>query len=387
MRSRRAGAASAFLAQGLVFVLLTTKLPEVQERFDLSPGDFSLYMLGLIIAAGAGSLLGEAVAPRAGSAVVVRAGFALSAVTVPLLANAPNRGVLAAMMAVYGLAIGAVDAGSNMQGVAIEHEYGRPIMPTFHAAWTAGGILGTVLSWLTHTMSFAHSSWIVALVPLAVVGAPLLGRQADVAPSPDAERLRVPWRLILPVGAALVLFYMVDTAVTAWGPTYVHRVFDAPPWLVAIATLPYLVAALLGRVAGDGLTARFGATSLVRVSAGLGAAGLAVVVFAPVAAVAMLGFLVLGFGLAVVAPLSYSAAARIARLSGQSDVDDGGATTQVAHTARVDAVIARFNQFNYAGGLLGAVMTGAVGDGDLRVGFAVPMVLVLLIAPLARAFR
>jgi hypothetical protein len=54
--------------------------------------------------------------------------------------------------------------------------------------------------------------------------------------------------------------------------------------------------------------------------------------------------------------------------------------------ARVDAVIGRFNQFNYAGSLLGAVMTGLVGAGNLRLGFAVPMVLVLLIIPLARAF-
>jgi hypothetical protein len=32
------------------------------------------------------------------------------------------------------------------------------------------------------------------------------------------------------------------------------------------------------------------------------------------------------------------------------------------------------------------VLTGVVGSGDLRIGFAVPMVLVLGILPLARAF-
>jgi hypothetical protein len=36
--------------------------------------------------------------------------------------------------------------------------------------------------------------------------------------------------------------------------------------------------------------------------------------------------------------------------------------------------------------LLGAVMIGLVGAGNLRLGFAVPMVLVLGILPLARAF-
>jgi hypothetical protein len=49
-------------------------------------------------------------------------------------------------------------------------------------------------------------------------------------------------------------------------------------------------------------------------------------------------------------------------------------------------VIARFNQFNYVGALLGSVLTGLVGSGSLRVGFAVPMVLLLAMLPLARAF-
>jgi hypothetical protein len=53
----------------------------------------------------------------------------------------------------------------------------------------------------------------------------------------------------------------------------------------------------------------------------------------------------------------------------------------------VDAVIARFNQFNYLGALLGAVLTGVVGADNLRLGFAVPMILILGILPLARYFE
>ena len=87
----------------------------------------------------------------------------------------------------------------------------------------------------------------------------------------------------------------------------------------------------------------------------------------------------MGAGVAVIAPLSFSAAARIA--GDTPDLDP-----HLRH-ARVDAVIGRFNQFNYVGALFGAVLTGIVGSGNLRIGFAVPMVLVLGILPLARAFR
>lgn len=90
----------------------------------------------------------------------------------------------------------------------------------------------------------------------------------------------------------------------------------------------------------------------------------------------MVGFFVVGLGVAVVAPLAFSAAARVA----------GGSGDEAARRRRVDATIARFNQFNYVGALLGSVLTGAIGTGTLRVGFALPMVLVLGLIPLARHF-
>ncbi len=116
---------------------------------------------------------------------------------------------------------------------------------------------------------------------------------------------------------------------------------------------------------------------MLRFGALVASGALAVVVFAPTWPVAVVGFTLLGAGVAVIAPLSFSAAARIA---GGQELDPA------VRQARVDAVIARFNQFNYVGALLGAVLTGLVGSGSLRVGFAVPMVLILGILPLARAF-
>lgn len=380
---QRLAVAASFFGQGLVFISLTTKLPALQREFGLDPGMFSLLMLALVLCAGGGSLLGEWLAPRRGSAAALRLGFAVMALALPLLALAPSVPTLAATMALYGSSLGLVDAGTNMQGVAVEHEYGRPIMPTFHGAWTLGGILGTLGSLATHGISFTASAIGLALIPLALVAAPYL-RSGEPVPSvedePSVDKAKVPWRRIWLVGSAMVLFYMADTAVTTWGPTYLDKQFAAGAALVSVATLPYLAASLVSRGFGDHLAHRFGAPLLIRCAAVVAAVGLTAVVFAPSGLVAMTGFMVMGGGLAVIAPLSYSAAASIARES----VTD---SSPQAVRAGVDAIVARFNQFNYVGALLGAVMTGAVGNDSLRWGFAVPMVLVLLILPLAGAFR
>ncbi len=374
----RVAVRAAFLAQGLVFISLTTRLPRFSDEWDLSEVQLSGVLLMMVLLAGAGSLLAEAVARRRDSARVLRAGLLLAAVAVPVLTAAPDVGVFVAGLGTYGLALGLIDAGTNMQAVAVEHRYGRPLLPSFHGAWTLGGLIGAGLTLATSDLPLPATG-ALAVVPLALaLLAPFWPRDhgdpaSTTAPAPPTP---VPWHPILLVGLAMVLFYMVDTAATTWGPLYLDDVLATPERLVALATFPYLLASGLVRLAGDRLVAAHGPVRVLRAGAVVAAIGLVLVVAAPTWPVAVLGFTVLGAGVAVIAPLSFSAAARIAG-------DQGDPATR---QARVDAVIARFNQFNYLGALLGSVLTGLVGSGTLRVGFAVPMVLVIALVPLARAF-
>src|SRR5207253_959501 len=128
------------------FISMTTRLPRFQDRWDLSEIFVSGLLLMEVLLAGAGSALAELVAARGGSATTLRAGFVLQAVGLAAVAVAPQRGVFVGGLAVYGLGLGVVDAASNMQAVAVEHRYGRPILPSFHGAWTAGGIAATVVT-------------------------------------------------------------------------------------------------------------------------------------------------------------------------------------------------------------------------------------------------
>jgi MFS family permease len=374
LRRSRLAAGAAFFVQGLLFISLTTRQPMIQERWGLDELAVSGLLLMVVLLAGVGSVLAEVVAKRSSSAVVVRVGFVLATVGFAVLLVAPAFWVFVTGLAIYGLALGLVDASSNMQAVTVEHLYGRPILPSFHGFWTAGGVVGTVITLATASVDLGPKLLPLLVFPLAVLAAPFVRRDrlADTA-----EPLDVPWRRILLLGVAMVLFYMVDTAATTWGPVYLGGTLDAPTALTALATLPYLLATLLARAVGDGLVDRHGAVWMLRISGVVASLALAVIVFAPTWWVAVIGFAVLGGAVATIAPLSFSAAGAIAGgegLSGEARID------------KVDQVIARFNQFNYVGALLGAVLTGAVGSDNLRVGFAVPMVLILGIIPLAAQF-
>ena len=370
----RVAAAAGFLSQGLILLSLTTRLPDFQDRWGLTDVTLSVLLLMMILLAGAGSVTAEALAKRTDSALLLRVGLVTVAVGVPVLCTAPATAFFVLGLAVYGFGLGMVDACTNMQAVAIEHRYGRPILPSFHGAWTLGGVIGAAVTLVTSGLPLEAGAALGA-IPLLVAFAPFLPR--DHGPTELATRVAVPWRPILLVGTAMVLFYMVDTAVQTWGPLFVDHTFTTPERYVALPALCYLLASGAVRLAGDSIVARFGPVPVLRTGAVVGAGALAIVVFSPTWQVAVLGFSILGAGVAVVAPLSFSAAAKIA---------GGEGFEPAVRQARVDAVIARFNQFNYLGAILGSVMTGLVGKDSLRIGFAVPMVLVLGILPLAPAF-
>lgn len=374
MRRARQAVALAFATQGMVFISLTTRLPDISDKWHFSELKLSAVLLMMVLLAGVGSVVAETLAKHHDSATLLRGGLALIMIAVPVLALAPTVAVFLVGMAGYGIALGAVDATTNMQGVALEHRYGRPILPSFHGAWTLGGVVGSAITLGTAHLDLRWTA-LLAIVPLVALTGPFLRRVGDPLAHTSVE---IPWRPIMLVGLALVLFYMVDTAAFTWGPTYLDKVFPTPSGLVALATFPYLLASGAMRLAGDATVARFGPVRVLRVGTLVACVSLAVIVFAPSWQVAVAGFALLGAGVAVIAPLSFSAAARIAG-------DDPGLDEAARH-ARVDAVIARFNQFNYAGALFGAVLTGVVGAGNLRIGFAVPMVLILGILPLARLF-
>ena len=95
---------------------------------------------------------------------------------------APDVAVFAAAVGGYGVALGVVDAVINMQAVALEHRYGRPILPSFHGAWTLGGLVGRGGTLATADLDLRWMA-LLAVVPLAAAIAPYLAHERAGAPA------------------------------------------------------------------------------------------------------------------------------------------------------------------------------------------------------------
>ncbi|WP_078916694.1 MFS transporter [Streptomyces viridochromogenes] len=380
LRRGRASLAFSFFAQGVAFALLVTRIPAIQDRYGVSDGLLPVFLAAVPILAGVGSVTTERLVKRIPPSRLLR--WSQPVVLLALLGvGAGERMVeLGLALAVFGLAVGVLDASMNMLGVRLQRSYGRSIMLSFHAVYSLGGIVGASLAWVGAHWDLAlvvsYLPVVVVLLPAALVGSRWYvdgGGGADVVAEEAAAGASVSFKVLLPLCLVMTFAYIGDSTVSNWSAKYLQDVLGSSEQLATVPYNVYMVTTLLGRAIGDFGVRKFGAVAVVRMGALVAAGGFAVVAGAPGAWVGMLGFTLLGLGLCVLVPQTFAAAGRLA-----SEKYGPGAS---------DAAIARLNVFNYVGFLIGSPLVGALGDAwSYRGAMLVPMVLVLVTLVYARSF-
>ncbi|MFI1619619.1 MFS transporter [Streptomyces lydicus] len=383
LRHGRVSLALSFFVQGTVFALLVTRIPAIQDRYGISDGLLPAFLAAVPVLAGVGSVATEQVVKRVRPSRVLRCVQPVVCLALLAVGAVGSMAQVAVALAVFGLAVGALDASMNMLGVSLQRAYGRSIMLGFHAAYSLGGIVGASLAWAgAHwelSLGRLYGPVVAVLVPLAlVVGRWFVdqrpvGREPGDGPLAEGRGTSVAMRLLLPLCLVMAFAYIGDSTVSNWSAKYLQDVLGSSEQLATVPYNVYMVTTLLGRAVGDLGVRRFGAAAVVRCGAVVAAGGFAVVAAAPGAWVGMAGFTLLGLGLCVIVPQTFAAAGRYAYEHHGPEASD--------------MAVARLNIFNYVGFLIGSPLVGALGDAwSYRGAMLVPMALVLVTLVYARSF-
>jgi hypothetical protein len=242
-------------------------------------------------------------------------GIPLLAFSVALAALAPSPWVLFASVAIYGATFAVTNLAMNVEVDRVEARIGSRLLNRCHGAASIG-LLAASLAGAAARGAEVHHSWhLVGLLPLVVVATLALAFRLQSAPArPHTGKRHIVPR---PTAATVLLVgvvlsgVVIEGAARTWSIIYMRESFSLPAWLEALALTTFLVAMVLGRLAGDGLASRFGPVAVGRAALLVGIAGLAVLVLAPDFLFALIGFGLLGLGASVIYPLVLSSAARL----------------------------------------------------------------------------
>src|SRR4051794_15313142 len=143
--SRRALLAIFFL-NGAGIASWAAHIPYVKQKLALSDAVLGFALLVVAIGSIAALLFGGQLVARFGSRVVITVGAFGFCIALPSLLLAPSLPILLPILAVFGACIGAMEVAANVQAFRVEEQYGRPIMSTFHAFFSVGGLAGAGLA-------------------------------------------------------------------------------------------------------------------------------------------------------------------------------------------------------------------------------------------------
>jgi predicted MFS family arabinose efflux permease len=383
-----------FLLFGVALGTWTARIPAVKDRLHLSDGQLSLALLAFAVGAIIGmALLGRAVDRLGAAAVMVPTAAAECVLLVPP-GFMPGLPALAAALLAFGMVHGTLNVAMNASAVEIQRAWKRPIMSSFHAVYSIGGLIGAVTGGLLARAGVSAGLtfiWVGAVLVLLAAWAawwapprglapPALAAPglapAGLAPAGESGRPApdrpVPLRsyALLLLGVLALCALVGEGAAADWSAVYLHDTLGSTAGFAASGYAAFSVMMAAGRLAGDRLTVRYGPVNLVRVSGALAGLGLAAALLIATPFAGVVGFGCLGAGLSFIAPQVYSAA-------GNRD------------PARAGRALSTVVSIGYAGFVLGPILIGSVSTAvGLRAALGIPAVLALAVAagaPILRA--
>ena len=308
---------AVFLVAGLAMAAWAPLVPFAKARVGVEDGALGLLLLCL----GLGSIVAMPItgvlASRFGCRAVIVGSALAVAVVLPFLALADSVVGLAITLALFGASIGTLDVAINIQAVMVEKDSGRNMMSGFHGLFSLGGIIGAGSVSLLLGMGIAPlvatlaiSAMLVVLLVVAFAGLLTYGNRE----TGDTPLFVVPKGIVIFIGLLCFLVFLGEGAILDWSALFLIGTHLVDPAHAGFGYTMFAIAMTIGRLTGDMIVKALGGMKVVVIGGLVSAAGFLLAVFAPVPALAFVGFLLVGIGASNIVPVLFSAAGRQTRM-------------------------------------------------------------------------
>lgn len=357
LRQARWAARGLFAALGVFAGAWGAHLPSLKTHFALSDGAVA----GVLLAAALGAVLclqvaGRLVARWGVRGVCVLTGLGLGGL-LGLALGWPAMHWLVLATLLMGALGSLYDVAINAEGTTLESLGGRAVMGQLHGMFSVGGMVGAALcagllrlgvaadvqlAWMggsVAVMVLLASRWMLPATAHDVVWSTDDVGAANVSspPAPSQSPRRQLWL----IGLLILCGMTAEGVMYDWSVLYLRDVLAQPQDRAALAYAVFSAAMAATRLGGDVLRERWPLRQLLGGGALLAGAAMLTVLLLAHPGAALLGFALVGVGLALVVPMLYTAA------------------TWVPGLPRAQA-IATVSAIGYAGFLLGPPLIGGI---------------------------
>ena len=333
-RHARTAVAVLFFTNGALFANLLPRYPQIKAELGLTNIAFGLAVAAFPLGALIAGLSAGVLIRRFRSSRVAIAATVLASIGFVIAGIAPSWIVLAIGMFLAGAMDAVTDVAQNSHGLRVQKLYGRSILNSFHAVWSAGAVLGGIMG-AALTQASVDRGVHLALSAVVFSAAAVLASRwllpgaepaepevalADTAGA-RAESSARTFGLLARIAtiAALVVIAssgaIVEDAGSSWAAIYLSGPLAASAFVASLGFIALQSLQFVGRVVGDRLIDRFGQRTVARTGGLIVCVGMGSALLFPSVIATIVGFGLAGLGVATLIPAAMHAADQIPGLA------------------------------------------------------------------------
>jgi predicted MFS family arabinose efflux permease len=285
-------------------------VPLAKARLGVDDGTLGLLLLCLGVGSIVAMLLTGILSPKYGSKPIILAGCFGLAVVLPLLSTVSTPYWLGACLALFGASLGALDVAANLHAIDVERAARQPLMSGFHAHYSIGGLAGSAAMTFLISAQFASAFCTLIcsglMLILTVIAWPRLLLHSA---APQAARVAplsvMPRGIVILIASLAGIMFLAEGAILDWGALLLTGTGRLPMTQGGVGYIVFSIAMTIGRFCGDYMVARLGDRAILFWGSLLAACGIIIAVAAPVAPLAVAGFLLVGLGASNIVPVLF----------------------------------------------------------------------------------
>jgi MFS family permease len=336
----------AFFIAGFGIAAWAPLVPYAKARAELSEGTLGLLLLCL----GVGSIIAMpaagALASRYGCRRVLSAGTIMICLALPMLATVSSIPLLIAGLFLFGAGLGTVDSTVNLQAVIVERASGKTMMSGFHGLFSLGGIVGA--AGVAGLLGLGLSPLQATLVVIVIMAVALLKAGPHLLPygsESSGPAFAIPHGVVLFIGCLCFIVFLAEGAVLDWSAVFLSAERGLDEAYAGLGYAAFALTMTAGRLTGDAIVRRLGATRVIVIGGALATAGMLLATLFPAWETALLGYALVGAGCSNIVPVLYTAV--------------GKQTVMPEHIA-----VPAITTLGYAGILAGPAVIGFIAHGS-----------------------
>jgi MFS family permease len=289
----------------------------MQEAMHASPAELGIGLLGFDVGAFLTFPFASRFIERTGTRNALVLGLPFFALAIAGVSLSPNYIVFFCLNILVAIGFTATIIAMNVEADRIEFATGRRILNRCHGMWSLGFLAASVIGIGTVAAHVAPALHLLATVPVVLVATiVLVAPMVPSPPRPHTGEAQAPLFAMPTIPTVMLILFALssiwlESGMRAWSVIYLRDVFHTAGWIAATTLSVAVAAQVVGRMFGDGWIERYGPVRVAMVLTGISFVGLVLVVIGAAVPLSLLGFALIGFGVATSFPQAMSAAARL----------------------------------------------------------------------------